>query len=82
MIIAVLRMESCIVVLIAELCWEAGEAIEERQDKKPHIVGFSVGCFVWCFPDFLHIAPSHREVHTSILLNDFSAERTSQAPAL
>lgn len=78
MIVVVFRMESGIVVLIAVLCARAGETTEERQDKKPHIAGLAVGCFDCSFPDFLHIAPSCREVRASFLLSDFSASHTSQ----
>ncbi len=71
--------ESRIVVLIAAICAGSEVPTEKTQDKKPHIVSLAVGCFDWCFPDFLHIAPSCREVRASFLLSDFSAKRTSQA---
>lgn len=78
MIIVCFREVSCIVVVIAALCAGAGETTEERQDKKPHIVGLAVGCFDWCFPDFLHIASPCRDVRPFILSRIFSASCTSQ----
>jgi hypothetical protein len=51
---------------------------EGRQDKKPHIAAWTVGCFVSAFSDFLHIADHHRDVRIFIFANDFSEYRTSR----
>lgn len=78
MIVVGFRIPASDVVLVAALCWETEATTGVWQDKKPHIVGLSVGCFDLCFPDFLHIAPSCRDVRVFILSSDFSASRTSQ----
>ncbi|HRN83190.1 MAG TPA: hypothetical protein PK857_00100 [Hyphomicrobium sp.] len=49
-----------------------------RQDKKPHIAAWTVGCFVCGFFDFLHIADQHRDVRVFHFANDFSEYRTSR----
>jgi hypothetical protein len=48
-----------------------------RQDKKPHIAAWTVGCFVCGFSDLLHIADQHRDVRVIHFANDFSEYRTS-----
>jgi hypothetical protein len=50
---------------------------EGRQDKKPHIAAWTVGCFVCGFSDLLHIADQHRDVRVIHFANDFSEYRTS-----
>ncbi|MBN9147085.1 MULTISPECIES: hypothetical protein [unclassified Nitrobacter] len=51
---------------------------ERRQDKKPHIAAWTVGCFVSAFSDFLHIADRRCDVPVSHFANDFSVYRTSR----
>ncbi|MCB1414109.1 MAG: hypothetical protein KDJ76_13335 [Xanthobacteraceae bacterium] len=51
---------------------------EGRQDKKPHIAAWTVGCFVSDFFDFLHIADHRRDVRVCIFAKDFSEYRTSR----
>lgn len=51
---------------------------EGRQDKKPHIAAWTVGCFVSVFSDFLHIAAQCRDVRMFIFVSDFSEYRTSR----
>jgi len=51
---------------------------EGRQDKKPHIAAWTVGCFVCGFSDLLHIADQHRDVRVFHFANDFSKYRTSR----
>ncbi|WP_319797868.1 hypothetical protein [Nitrobacter sp.] len=50
-----------------------------RQDKKPHIAAWTVGCFVCGFLDLLHIASYRRDVRVFHFANDFSEYRTSRA---
>lgn len=50
-----------------------------RQDKKPHIAAWTVGCFVCGFFDLLHIADQHRDVRVTHFANDFSKYCTSRA---
>jgi hypothetical protein len=50
-----------------------------RQDKKPHIAAWTVGCFVSAFSDLLHIADQHRDVRVFHFANDFSEYCTSRA---
>jgi hypothetical protein len=50
-----------------------------RQDKKPHIAAWTVGCFVSAFSDLLHIADHRRDVRVFHFANDFSEYRTSRA---
>lgn len=54
------------------------ETTEGGQDKKPHIAAWTVGCFVYAFSDFLHIAAYRRDVRVLISANDFSRHSTSQ----
>ena len=54
-------------------------ATEGRQDKKPHIAAWTVGCFVSAFSDLLHIADQHRDVRVFHFANDFRVYRTSRA---
>jgi hypothetical protein len=51
---------------------------EGRQDKKPHIAAWAVGCFVSVFSVFLHIAAHHCDVRAFHFSNDFSEYRTSR----
>lgn len=51
---------------------------EGRQDKKPHIAAWTVGCFVSAFSDFLHIAAQCCDVRVFIFANYFSEYRTSR----
>ncbi|WP_156332343.1 hypothetical protein [Rhodopseudomonas sp. AAP120] len=60
--------------------WGADQATTAgRQDKKPHIAAWTVGCFVSAFSDLLHIADHHRDVRVFHFSNDFSEYRTSRA---
>ena len=52
---------------------------EGRQDKKPHIAAWTVGCFVCGFFDLLHIADHRRDVRVFYFVSDFSEYRTSWA---
>ena len=49
-----------------------------RQDKKPHIAAWTVGCFASAFSDFLHIVDRRHDVRVFIFANDFSEYRTSR----
>jgi hypothetical protein len=49
-----------------------------RQDKKPHIAAWTVGCFASAFSDFLHIVDRRHAVRVFIFANDFSEYRTSR----
>ncbi|MBN9586057.1 MAG: hypothetical protein J0G34_11770 [Afipia sp.] len=49
-----------------------------RQDKKPHIAAWTVGCFGSAFSDSLHIAAHRRDVRVFHFANDFSEYRTSR----
>jgi len=40
----------------------AGTTTGRWQDKRPHIAGWTVGCFYWVFQRVLHIAASQRNV--------------------
>ena len=51
---------------------------EGRQDKKPHIAAWTVGCFASAFSDFLHIVDRRHDVRVFIFANDFSEYRTSR----
>lgn len=51
---------------------------EGRQDKKPHIAAWTVGCVVCGFSDLLHIADHRRDVRVFHFANDFSEYRTSR----
>lgn len=81
MIVVDFRMESCILVLTVELYRKFEATTGEMQDKNPHIAAIFVGCVDCYFLDFLHIAPLFCDVHSFILLTDFSRNRTSQVPA-
>jgi len=50
-----------------------------RQDKKPHIAAWAVGCFVCGFSDLLHLADHRRDVRIIHFANDFNDNRTSRA---
>jgi hypothetical protein len=57
----------------------AGQTTTEgRQDKKPHIAAWTVGCFVSVFSVFLHIAAQCRDVRVFHFPNDFNECRTSR----
>jgi hypothetical protein len=51
---------------------------EGRQDKKPHIAAWTVGCFVCDFFNLLHIADHYQDVCVFHFSNDFSEYRTSR----
>lgn len=73
------RMLSYIVVLSS---WRRGCAqvtTEVRQDKKPHIAAWTVGCFVSAFSVFLYIAAHRRDVCVFHFANDSRKYRTSRA---
>lgn len=79
MIFVGFRIPAGTVVLVEVFCGKAEATTGVRQDKNPHIASLSVGCFVYCFPDFPHIAASRCDVRPFSLSSDFSANRTSQA---
>ncbi|MNL29955.1 hypothetical protein D3C87_1516660 [compost metagenome] len=66
------------IVGIAVLGGEAGETTEGRQDKRPHIAAWTVGCFDWLFSGFPHIAGHKCDVRTLNLSNIFNETCTSQ----
>ena len=71
------RCAECVIVDMAQ-GRRAGQATTAgRQDKKPHIAAWTVGCFVCGFSDLLHIADQHRDVRVIHFANDFSEYRTS-----
>ena len=49
-----------------------------RQDKRPHIAAWTVGCFDWLFSGFPHIAGYKCDVRTLNLSNIFNETCTSQ----
>lgn len=72
------RCAECVIVDMAQ-GRRAGQATTAgRQDKKPHIAAWTVGCFVSAFSDFLHIADHHRDVRMFVFVSDFSEYRTSR----
>lgn len=78
MIIVVFRMDSCIFASISDFGGTLQETTEGRQDKKPHIAAWTVGCFVYSFWIFLHIAQLCRDVYALPLSRNFSEYRTSR----
>ncbi len=67
-------------VIVAHAEWRGGEAETSglRQDKKPHIAAWTVGCFDWLFSGFPHIAGHKCDVRTLNLSNVFKENCTSQ----
>lgn len=67
-------------VIVAHAGWWGGAASTSdlRQDKRPHIAAWAVGCFDWLFPGFPHIADYACDVHTLNLSNIFNETCTSQ----
>ena len=78
MIIVVSRVVECAIACVAGCCGTAGSDRLGRQDKKPHIVARTVGCFACAFWSFSHIAHHERDVRLLDLSSDFSADRTSR----
>jgi hypothetical protein len=72
------RSAACAIVECAGSRGFPPATTEGRQDKKPHIAAWAVGCFVCGFSDFLHIADHHRDVRMFIFVSDFSEYRTSR----
>jgi|SynMetStandDraft_2_1070026.scaffolds.fasta_scaffold01672_3 hypothetical protein len=60
--------------------WRGGSSATSdlRQDKRPHIAAWTVGCFNWLFSSFPHIAGRKCDVRTLNLSNIFNESRTSQ----
>jgi len=81
MIVVNSRAVECAVASVAGCCGAARSDRLGRQDKKPHIAAWSVGCFACAFLRFPHIADHERDVRLFNLINKFSADRTSQVPA-
>ncbi|MGV6873866.1 hypothetical protein ACUSIJ_14410 [Pseudochelatococcus sp. B33] len=78
MIIVGSRIEARVAVKCAVLFDYTEATTEAMQDKNPHLAAVLVDCFDCYFPDFLHIAPLFCDVHSFILLSDFSRSRTLQ----
>lgn len=78
MIVVVSVAASGWIVRIAGWGGVAGETTEGRQDKRPHIVAWAVGCFDWIFSGFPHLAGHKYDVRTRNLSNIFSEICTSQ----
>lgn len=72
------RFAACAIVDMAKGSDADPATTEGRQDKKPHIAAWTVGCFVSVFSDFWHIADHRRDVRVSYFANDFSEYRTSR----
>ncbi|MFI0849120.1 hypothetical protein [Mesorhizobium sp. IMUNJ 23232] len=79
MIIVVSRVAECAIASVAGHCGPARSDRLGRQDKKPHIAAWTVGCFACAFWSFPHIADQKREVRSLALSSNFSADRTSRA---
>jgi len=76
--IVFLRFAECATVDMAEGRRADQATTEGRQDKKPHIAAWTVGCFVCGFSDFSHIADHRRDARVFHFANDFSEYRTSR----
>jgi hypothetical protein len=72
------RFAACAIVKCAGSRGFSPATTAGRQDKKPHIAAWTVGCFVSAFSDFLHIADHHRDVRVFYFVNDFSEPCTSR----
>ena len=72
------RFAACAIVKCAGSRGCSPATTAGRQDKKPHIAAWTVGCFDSAFSDFLHIAALCRDVRVSHFANDFSEYRTSR----
>jgi len=72
------RFATLAIVAMAKGSGAGQTTTEGRQDKKPHIAAWTVGCFVCRFSDFLHIADHRRDVRIIHFANDFSEYRTSR----
>lgn len=66
-------------VIVAHAGWRGGAAAtpDLRQDKRPHIAAWTVGCFDWLFSGFPHIAGHKCDVCTLNLSNIFNETCTS-----
>lgn len=73
------RSAACAIVECAGSRGFPPATTEGRQDKKPHIAAWTVGCFVSVFSAFIHIADHRRDVRVFHFANDFSDYRTSRA---
>jgi hypothetical protein len=78
MIIVIQRAIANAIVEDAGQSGEPKAATEGRQDKKPHIAAWTVGCFDLSFCLFSHLAPVRCEVCTAILACHFNENRTSR----
>lgn len=72
------RFTACAIVEMAEGSGSGQATTAGRQDKKPHIAAWTVGCFGSDFFDFLHIADHRCDVRVFHFANDFSEYRTSR----
>lgn len=78
MIVVVSRFAKCAIAGVARHCRAAGNDRLGRQDKRPHIAAWTVGCFACAFWSFPHIADHEREARSLDLSSDFSVDRTSR----
>lgn len=67
-------------VIVTHAGWRGGAAAtsDVRQDKRPHIAAWTVGCFDWLFSGFPHIAGYKCDVRTQNLSNIFNESFTSE----
>ncbi|MFB8344519.1 hypothetical protein ACWGNA_25035 [Brucella cytisi] len=67
-------------VVVTHAGWRGGAAAtsDVRQDKRPHIAAWTVGCFDWLFSGFPHIAGYKCDVRTQNLSNIFNESFTSE----
>ena len=72
------RFTACAIVEMAEGSGSGQATTVGRQDKKPHIAAWTVGCFASAISDFLHIVDRRHDVRVFIFANDFSEYRTSR----
>lgn len=77
MIFMVSRVAECAIASIAGCCGAAGNDRSGRQDKKPHIAAWTVGCLACAFWSFPRIAGHERDVRLLDLSSNSSADRTS-----
>lgn len=78
MIFVEFRVASCIIVDYSTNAGALKATAKVRQDKRPHIAAWTVGCFDWIFSGFPHIAGHKCDVRTLNLLNIFNETCTSQ----
>ncbi|WP_266064536.1 hypothetical protein [Brucella intermedia] len=78
MIFVEIRSVSYIIVAYSIGVGALKATAEVRQDKRPHIAAWTVGCFDWLFSGFPHIAGHKCDVPTLNLSNVFKETCTSQ----